>query len=408
MFIGRYIGGGFTHQPEDMSTISDAAKQMIKDSFADISPLDPTQLGGGGLVDTHSHLGGLGVGGTGCCLNEGMTNTWNPYKIIKFHAFMQGAGVQNLDNCDREYAERLVKLIRCAREHGPWGKHFLLAMDAWYEEDGIKSVEKTGLYVPNEYVMKIVEEFPDCFEPCISVHPYRADAIDELDRYAKKGVRMVKWLPNSMGIDPANEKCIAFYKKIRESNMVLLVHVGHENSIDMGGVIQEYGNPLRLRCPLDQGVKVIAAHCASEGSNIDLDSEDKHSESNFRLFLRLMDEEKYKSLLYADISSMTAFKRVGEPLTTILARKDLHGRLVNGSDYVVPAIRMVVSTRLLAYQKYITYEEQTILNEIYEYNPLLFDYICKRRLRVPAGNDNEGTLFSASVFMLNKDLFANY
>ncbi len=47
---------------------------------------------------------------------------------------------------------------------------------------------------------------------------------------------------------------------------------------------------------------MIAAHCASEGSSVDYEGESKQHVSNFKLFMRLMDDPKYKDLLYADIS----------------------------------------------------------------------------------------------------------
>jgi len=236
----------------------------------------------------------------------------------------------------------------------------------------------------------------------------RNDALVQLTHWAQKGVRMIKWLPNSMGIDASHDKCRPFYERAKELKMVLLIHVGFENSIDMGEVIQEYGNPLRLRCPLDMGVKVIAAHCASEGSSLDLESTEnpRPFKDNFHLFLRLMNDPKYEGLLFADISSMTALNRCGEPLATMLALSDLHHRLINGSDYVVPAIRMVVSTKLLAYHGYINEDERRLLNEIYEYNPLLFDFVAKRVLRAPSNSSRPGTKFSPSVFMLNKELFS--
>ncbi len=40
----------------------------------------------------------------------------------------------------------------------------------------------------------------------------------------------------------------------------------------------------------------------------------------------------------AFVTAVTAFKRVGEPLTTLIDRVDLHPRLVYGSDYPVPAL----------------------------------------------------------------------
>jgi len=50
---------------------------------------------------------------------------------------------------------------------------------------------------------------------------------------------------------------------------------------------------------------------------------------------------------------------------------------VNGSDYPLPAINMVVHTKKLVKMGFITSKERKILNEIYDYNPLLFDMLLK-------------------------------
>jgi len=73
------------------------------------------------------------------------------------------------------------------------------------------SEKKTGVYVPNDYVLSVAEEFPHVFLPVVSVHPYREDAIEELERCYKRGSRMVKWLPNAMGIDPSNGQTLSFF-----------------------------------------------------------------------------------------------------------------------------------------------------------------------------------------------------
>ena len=116
-----------------------------------------------------------------------------------------------------------------------------------------------------------------------------------------------------------------------------------------------------------------------------------------RLFLRLMGEKPWEGLLFADISAMTQYNRSGRPLNTILEREDLHERLVNGSDYPLPAINILVRTSALQKQGYITKDERACLNEIYDYNPLLFDFVLKRTIRVPG----EQRRLPATVFMSN-------
>jgi len=83
-----------------------------------------------------------------------------------------------------------------------------------------------------------------------------------------------------------------------------------------------------------------------------------------------------------------------------LRRADLHGRLVNGSDYPLPAINCVIWTRKLARLGLISAADRTPLNEFYDYHPLLFDYVLKRAVRDPAS----GARFPAAVFGRHPDL----
>jgi hypothetical protein len=45
-----------------------------------------------------------------------------------------------------------------------------------------------------------------------SIHPYRKDALEELATWGKLGVRVVKWLPPAMGIDPSHGKYFFRYQ----------------------------------------------------------------------------------------------------------------------------------------------------------------------------------------------------
>jgi len=209
----------------------------------------------------------------------------------------------------------------------------------------------------------------------------------------------VKWLPNAMGINPSDPKCDPFYQKMKQLDLILLSHGGEEKAVE-AEEDQKLGNPLLLRRALDHGVKVIVAHCAGLGTNEDLDSKDREQRDNFDLFLRLMDEKRYEGLVFGEISAMTQFNRIGKPLQTILAREDLHDRLVNGSDYPLPAVNILIRTKPLVKQGYLTSAEGESLKEIYDYNPLLFDFVLKRTLKHPRTSKR----FPASVFMVNPSL----
>jgi len=242
-------------------------------------------------------------------------------------------------------------------------------------------------------VFRIAREYPDCFVPVASVHPYRKDAVAELERCAKQGARLVKWIPNSMGIDPSHDRCVPFYARMKELGLVLLTHAGEEQAVD-AEEDQRLGNPLLLRRPLKQGVTVIVAHCASLATSADLDDSDRPQVDNFHLFLRLMDEPAHVGRLFGEISATTQLNRQPGPLRELLERTDLHPRLVNGSDYPLPAINVLISTMALVSNGLLTEHERELLNEIFEFNPLLFDFVLKRTVRGPSGSR-----FAPSVFV---------
>jgi len=161
----------------------------------------------------------------------------------------------------------------------------------------------------------------------------------------------------------------------------LLTHVGLERAV-VSAHDQENGNPLRLRRALDAGVTVLAAHCASQGKSLDLDASAQPELESFDLFLRLMGEKQYEGRLFGEISTLTQVNRSGRPLREMLAARELHPRLVNGSDYPLPAIDPLYSTLQLVRRGYLDADQRRLLNEIFDANPLLFDYVLKREVGV--------------------------
>jgi hypothetical protein len=86
-----------------------------------------------------------------------------------------------MDAADEEYVARLVRL---ARNMGHRSRFRILAFDKHYDAAGNVDLKKTHFYLPNRYVVELAEKYPDIFLPVISVHPYRPDALEELDRWA--------------------------------------------------------------------------------------------------------------------------------------------------------------------------------------------------------------------------------
>jgi predicted TIM-barrel fold metal-dependent hydrolase len=389
MCLIHLIGGASKQPPHALNEkISPGASDLIKRAFDDVDPQR--------LVDHHVHIAGLGSNGSKAFVNAKMRTWKHPFHRLKFKVYMSSAGVEDEHRADMQFFQRLTDLASNIPNHG---KHRLLAFDKNYSPEGSVNLEKTEFYVPNEYVFKLSEQRPDLFVPNISVNPYRPDAVAELEKWARRGARVVKWLPNAMGIDPSDPRCDAFYQKMKELDLILLSHGGEEKAVE-AEEDQKLGNPLLLRRPLDQGVKVIIAHCAGLGTNEDLDSADRKQVHNFDLFLRLMGEKRYEGPVFGEISAMTQFNRVGKPLTTILQREDLHERLVNGSDYPLPAVNVLIRTGPLLKHGYLTAGESKSLKEIYDFNPLLFDFVLKRTIKLPGA----GRRLPASVFMTNPAL----
>jgi len=138
-------------------------------------------------------------------------------------------------------------------------------------------------------------------------------------------------------------------------------------------------------------VRVVVAHCASLGEGWDLDHGETSKLSNFELFARLMDEARYRSNLFADISAIVQGNRMSV-IPTLLTRRDWHDRLLNGSDYPLPGIVPLVNLWGLAERKLLDPALIRPLNEIRQHNVLLFDFVLKRTLA------SNGTGFASSVF----------
>lgn len=343
------------------------------------SGLDPSQV-----WDCHAHIIGTGDSHSGVWFNPNMDSWWHPMLKVQKHFYMNGGCIAN-QNSDASFVERMAELSAVM----PTGyKTMLLAFDWLRDAQGVADQEHSMFYIPNDYAASIAKQYPQYFEWAASIHPYRPDALDELEKSQINGARAIKWLPSGMGIDPASARCDKFYQRLHDLNMPIISHAGRESAVQGGN--QAYGNPLRMRRALDAGVRVVLAHCASDGVDADLDNDNK-SVKSFDLFSRLMDTPAYANLVFGDISALTLFNHAWA-IKPLLARTDWHTRLLNGSDYPLPGILPLISIKELAHMGLLQKEHIAFLQSLRDYHPLLFDFATKRLISF------EGNALAKSIF----------
>ena len=349
-----------------------------------LAGLDPSAL-----WDVHAHLLGTGDSGSGCSIHEHMSQWWRPLEFMRRRVILGAACVEgDAPSVDRAYAQRLQQL---AAGFPPGARWLLYAFDHALDERGRERPDWTTFHVPNAYAAKVAASQPDRFEWVASIHPYREDALARLDAALSQGARAVKWLPSAMNIDLRDARCTPFYARLAATGVPLIVHCGEEKAVPGAGR-DELGNPLLVRSALAQGVRVIVAHCASLGAALDLDQKRPAEVPAFSLFARLMAEADAQPFLYGDVSALFQTNRTAATWRAVLANTHWHGRLMYGSDYPLPGIKLLFRLGVLVEAGLIEADAVETLHTLREHNPLLFNLVLLRQIRW------RGQGLSATVF----------
>lgn len=347
----------------------------------------------GQFWDCHVHLAGTGDSGSGIWVNPEMRSLLHPVQYTQFRYYLDAAcadgGEEGLQSTvDEAYAERLRLL------HGdfpPATRFMLLAFDYYHDEGGNRQTQLSAFHIPNQYARRVAADYAG-FEWIASIHPYREDSVETLAWCVRNGAKAVKWLPGAMGIDPASPLCDRFYEALVRHDIPLLTHTGKEYAVSVEGG-QRLNNPLLLRRPLERGVRVILAHCASLGEYDDIDKGSGGPPvDSLSLFYRLASEAQYRGRIYGDLSAVTLVNRKRSILERVFGRMDFHAMLINGSDYPLPGIMPLISTQGFVDWGFLAQAEADVMVEIRRYNPLLYDFMLKRRIAV------EGARLSPVVF----------
>lgn len=242
-----------------------------------------------------------------------------------------------------EYFELLYKMLVSSKEIDAI---VFLALDAVFSpETGILDARKTDLWVSNRFLLKKVKELNKRLQAetgdrkkqkkfffGASVSPNRNDWQAELEYVlAQPEAVLIKWIPSTQHIDLRDERHRDFYRALSEKKMPLLCHVGPEYSFPEGMRNKQLDNFRYLEKPLEHGVKVIAAHCASPV----FPGIDRNEIKDFHSFME--DANTGGTVrLWADTSALSLSTRIffiPEILETFRANFDW---LVHGTDFPIP------------------------------------------------------------------------
>ena len=319
------------------------------------------------IIDIHCHTAGIGSGNSGCFISKNLQKSW------KYKVYLKAFGVTEKEL--RQEGDRLViqRLSEKVLESRYVAAAVVLAMDGVVGADGELDKEKTEMYIPNEFVSREVRQYSNLLFGA-SINPYRHDALERLEKAAAEGAVLVKWLPSIQNIDPADDRLIPFYLKMKDVGLPLLTHTGLEYSFTRSQ--DDLSDPERLRLPLSLGVTVIAAHAACTGRS--------YGEHNYDRLLRLIQEFPN---LYADISALTQMNRLA--LSKVLTQPELRRRLVYGSD--MPLINSAIVS---PYAFIFRIKPGRILSVSLMQNPWDRDIVLKKELGAPRD------LFSAAIPLL--------
>ena len=261
----------------------------------------------------HVHMVGNGSGGSGAWLRLGGWHRWLAGFMLRQLGFPPHTLQADLETI---YTTALLEWIRGSSLDAV----VLLAHEQVHDADGRPRPDLGSMFVPNDLVLDLAGRYPE-FLAGVSIHPARADAIEELERCAAGGAVLMKCLPNCQNIDCSDKRYESFWRRMAELGLPLLAHTGGEHTVPV--INAALADPKLLRFPLECGVTVIAAHCATKSGLGDRDYF-----SDWRAMLGEFPN------LYGDISAMVTLNRCGHLRDCL--EPDISPRILHGSDFPVP------------------------------------------------------------------------
>lgn len=267
------------------------------------------------IIDCHVHISAMSEGHG--FMSRRLLNSL-PFRFMRWRLGMKGAD-------ERTERQLEATLARTIAESGV-DKAVVLAFDGVHDDDGRLDVSNTHLYVTNDYVMELADRHDNMLFGA-SVHPYRRDAIAELERCVAGGAVLMKWLPPAQGMNPSDPRCMPFYEALVHHGLPLLCHTGGEASLPR--VDDRLADPKLLEPALKVGVTVIMAHCGTRSMPGQPDY--------LQDFVRMAETYEH---CYGDTAALALPVR-GYALDAALRHPVVRRKVIHGSDWPIIALPSV-------------------------------------------------------------------
>lgn len=272
--------------------------------------------------DIHVHVAGNNYTEWGNYVKPMMLNRFLIKHFIKQFG-IKAKKIDDIKDLEKQISDNIKSLISGCKID----RFTLLAIDAAYKENGDIDMDRSQLIVSNKFVSSIAKSSNRLLFGG-SIHPYRKDALKELEQAEKDKVCLIKWLPSAQNINPSSKLCYDFYEALAHYKIPLLCHTGNEHIL--GAFSNKLNDPALLKTALEMGVTVIAAHCSTKMY--------LHETNYFKKWKRMALE--YENF-YGDTAAFIIPTRMIY-LKAILNDDRLKNKLLYGSDF--PTLNMIRSS----------------------------------------------------------------
>ena len=263
------------------------------------------------------------------------------YKLVEKELGKLGADFDQSGTIDtNEYLNLIYNSLSTSKEiQGV----VLLGLDALYgPRSGKLDEKKTDLWVSNRFLARKVKELNDQlmkendsrkrekrFYWGASVSPNRKNWRKEMEFVLNDpNAVLMKLIPSVQHINLQDPRHKDYYKSLAKNRMPLLCHVGPEYSFPEGIREKERDHFRLLEKPLECGVTVIAAHCATP-----VFPTDKNETKEFYRFMQRANSGG-KVQLWGDTSAFSLLTRI--PILEEILETFPPEWLVHGSDFPIP------------------------------------------------------------------------